>query len=215
MRISSLLAVAGVSTITMFAGSAASAASLSPAHSSQSVPQSDGPLVIVAVLCTESNSGGCVAPLPIDTGTTVASDGESAFDPFHFGSDTSDGIALSSIWTKAVATTSWQNIAGTNTWVIPACVNGVCENGAVPERIGHWAAPGFTLVGADRVTYNILEARGALSDQINIFNDQNGVVQLTFNSGVPEAATWLLMLIGFGGLGAMLRARGRVATEAA
>ena len=40
-------------------------------------------------------------------------------------------------------------------------------------------------------------------------------LDFTLNGGVPEPATWGLMLLGFGGLGAMLRARRRTAVAAA
>src|SRR6516162_520593 len=50
-------------------------------------------------LCTEDPAAGCIVQLPV-SGTTmiVASDGEAGFDPWGFGADTSDQVALDSIW---------------------------------------------------------------------------------------------------------------------
>ena len=39
-------------------------------------------------------------------------------------------------------------------------------------------------------------------------------ISLTQSGGLPEPASWALMLTGFGGLGAMLRKRRRVMTAA-
>ena len=209
MRTSSIVTAAALGAALMFTASSASSASL--AQSSHSILAPSQGITVVFPLCTETSGGGCLQPLSIDPNTTAASDGESAFDPFGFGSDTSDGIALDSKWV-AVSTPGWVNIPGTNTYVVPSCdANGVCENGPVFEGVGHWSAPGFTLIGADLVLYNISEGNG-LSDQIAIFNDANGVAQLTFNSSVPEPATWAMMLVGFGGLGALARRRARTAT---
>ena len=107
-----------------------------------------------------------------------------------------------------------RNIVGTNTWVIPSCVDGICENGPVPEQIGVWSAPGFTLIGADLVLYNIYESDGSLSDVISIYNDASGTANISFNSLVPEPSTWAMMLLGFGGVGAVARRRARTALAA-
>ena len=162
----------------------------------------------ITFLCVETAAGGCVQTLPI-TGSTItaASDGEAVFNPFSYGSDTSDGLQLDAIW-QPVSTKGWVQIAGTNTWVVPACdSNGACENGPVHESIGHWFAPGFTLT-VPPIIYGIYESNGrTLSDTVSLFNDASGTVHITFNSSVPEAATWALMIGGFGMAGAALRHR--------
>jgi hypothetical protein len=47
------------------------------------------------------------------------------------------------------------------------------------------------------------------------YNDQQIVVTNLIATAVPEPASWALMLVGFGGLGAALRLRGRRATASA
>ncbi len=212
MRISSMSAAAAIAAVGLMSASSASAAAL--ARTSSALLGAPSPVTVTETLCTETDADGCVMALPIDPGTTAASDGEASFDPFGFGGDTSDGIALSSIWTTAVSTPTWSNIAGTNTWVIPGCVAGVCENGAVPEQIGIWAAPGFTLVGADLLQYNIYDSNGSLSDIVSLYNDASGTVNISFNSIVPEPSTWAMMLLGFGAVGAVARRRPRTAIAA-
>ncbi len=165
-------------------------------------------------LCTESASGGCVQALPV-TGSTItaASDGEGVFNPFSYSTDTSDGLQLDAIWSP-VQTKGWVQIAGTNTWVVPACdTTGVCENGPVNESVGHWIAHGYTLT-VPPINYGIYESNGSLSDIVSLYNDSSGTVNITFNSSVPEPAAWAMMLVGVGAVGAMARRRARVSLTA-
>jgi len=46
-------------------------------------------------------------------------------------------------------------------------------------------------------------------DASNIFVSESGDVQITQIAAVPEPATWAIMLVGFGGLGAAMRGRRR------
>jgi hypothetical protein len=64
----------------------------------------------ITSLCTEGAVTGFVVGLPVG-GTTVivASDGESRFDPWGFGADTIEQIALDSIW---VGRASWTACPG-------------------------------------------------------------------------------------------------------
>jgi len=145
----------------------------------------------------------------------VASDGESSFDPFGFGNDTSDGIQLPTGWVPVTASGAfgpglWQQIPGTNTWVLPATITGCgSENEPTCEPVGEWFDPGFHW-GEGNASLQIFDADGVtLSDIVTIANTADGAT-LTFASdpiGVPEPATWAMMLLGLGAMGAMLRAR--------
>jgi hypothetical protein len=164
-------------------------------------------------LCTEDPVTGCVKDLGLNVPITVASDGEATFDPFNAGYDTSDGIQLSNIWV-GVQTDGWNRLLDSFTWVLPACDgNGVCENGNVNEPVGIWKAPGYTLVGATELIYNIYEFGGGLSDRITIYNDDGGTASISFNSSpTPEPASWALMITGFGLVGGLARRRVQAAT---
>jgi hypothetical protein len=156
-------------------------------------------------------------------GTTinVASDGEASFDPFGFGADTSDGIQLTSSWQPVTATGAfaagfWQEIPGTNTWVLPATTPCGTENEPSCEPVAEWFFPGFHW-GEGNASLRILDSDGVtLSDLVTIGNTADGAT-ITFASdpiGVPEPATWAMMLLGLGALGAMLRAARRSASPA-
>ena len=171
------------------------------------------------VIGTEDNVNGFVGNfLTTFPGTSyiVASDGESSFDPFGAGYDTSDGLNFSAVgfvWTQA-ADSSWNSL-GSQTWVLPAVIPGCgSENGTTCEPVGHFVSPSAwnpLAIG----TWDIMEADGTLSDIIITSNNADGTADLKFYSdpslSVPEPASWALMLVGFGSLGAMLRSNRRKA----
>jgi hypothetical protein len=91
------------------------------------------------------------------------------------------------------------------------------ENATTCEPVGHFVSP-FAWNPAILGTYKILDSHGDLSDVIVASNTAFGA-DLKFYSdpsfpGVPEASTWALMLVGFGGMGAVLRHRKSVAAAA-
>jgi hypothetical protein len=79
---------------------------------------------------------------------------------------------------------------------------------------------GFPISGAPVVLSGANIAYVTFAPKDNVFFFGYGIDDLTFNSGrsgggVPEPASWTLMILGFGGVGATLRCRRRNAAEAA
>jgi len=62
----------------------------------------------------------------------------------------------------------------------------------------------FNTVGTDHIFFSVDIARVAPNGAVS-----TGVVGATLKAGVPEPATWAMMLVGFGGMGALLRHRRR------
>jgi len=141
----------------------------------------------------------------------VASDGESSFDPFGAGYDTSDGLNFSAVgfvWTQA-ADSAWTSL-GNQTWVLPANLTSFgcgVENATTCEPRGHFLSPtGWNALAIG--TWDILEADGSLSDIIITDNTANGA-ELFFYSDpsfpAPEPVTLSLFGAGLVGAAAMRR----------
>lgn len=169
----------------------------------------------------ETDGGGYYGAIPGSIPALfVGSDGESSFDPFGAGFDTSDGIVLNSSWAPdpayaaAFGKDGWVQLPGTSTWVLPACNSTGCENANIYEPIGKWDfTPGGVWNTDADMNVRILESDGSFSDLVTIANDgPNGEATITFQSGgVPEPATWATMLLGFAGIGYVARRRPRAA----
>jgi hypothetical protein len=167
------------------------------------------------VIGSETDGGGFVGSLfgpNADFGYNVASDGEAAFDPFGAGHDTSDGLNFSSVgftWLQA-DDSHWESL-GNQTWDLPADL-GPCgvENNVICEPVGHFISPGAPWNPGFTGTWLILDSNGALSDKIVTFNTNVGAELRFFSDptfSIPEPSTWAMMLIGFFGLGTMVRSR--------
>jgi len=170
---------------------------------------------------------------------SVASDGESYFNPYNWpgyngNSDTSDGLNFSVVgynWYQAAGSIWTPN--GYNSWVLPADLSSIgcgTENETTCEPRGHFWSPN-AWVPAALGTWVILEwgkgdvdwvGRPGWSDVIITYNDANNNANLLFysdfvpNGTIPEPSTWVMMLLGFAGLGfAGYRARKQTADIAA
>ena len=187
---------------------------------SSAISMSSPAMAFGTLKVVEDPVAGWVGAIPTSSpAIMVGSDGESPFDPFGAGFDTTDGIQLNSSWVPdpayaaAFAKGYWTQLPGTFTWVLPACINGVCENGNVYEPIAKWDfAPGS---GWNPGTLSIVmyDPNGEWSDSVIVANDgPGGSATIKFISdGAPEPATWAMMLLGFAGIGYAIR---RSRTEA-
>ncbi|MBS0360390.1 MAG: PEPxxWA-CTERM sorting domain-containing protein [Proteobacteria bacterium] len=102
---------------------------------------------------------------------------------------------------------------------------GMVDNPNIPNLVFTWEGPDFNTVGAASadIPFSGLSAKSTLSgEQMGAFSAlavKNSGAQagtLTLNqgyvsvpAGVPEPMSWSLMILGFGGLGATLRANRR------
>jgi len=168
----------------------------------------------------EDSVTGYVGAIPTSSpAIMVASDGEAAFQPFGLTFDVSDAIMLNESWApdptyaSAFGANGWQQAPNTFIWYLAACLGGVCENGDVVEPIGKWYFTAGSGWNSGTQSLLITDADGAFSDFVGVANDgPGGAATITFQSGgaapgVPEPATWAMMLLGFGGIGLAMRCR--------
>jgi hypothetical protein len=152
-------------------------------------------------LCTETSASGCQGTFTLTTtgGGTItvnaASDGESSFDPFGAGLDTSDGIQFifggAGVVTVTNLSPAWLATATPNTFVLPATTKCGSENEPSCEPVGDFvfSAP-FTTKGF----YTITDNDGGISDYVVFGNTgPGGKGEITFYSDPNRFAPTMLV----------------------
>ena len=165
------------------------------------------------VLCTESDTSGCVQQLFSTDGpnATVASDGESSFDPFGVGNDTSDQIQFNSAnWLPEVSN-GWTQ-ANSTTWFAPTSSSCGSENEPSCEVIGAWFLPGVQWSEGQVGVYTMLDSDGVTTSDVIVLDNAGpgGTAEIQFSSDptlIPEPASFGLAGLGVLGLAALRRRR--------
>ena len=159
------------------------------------------------VICTEDSVNGCVAAIPTSAPPSfLASRGDSFFDPFGSGIDSSDQVQLSGLWLPDPAFAAafgpglWTEI-NPGLWILPASAHS--------EPFAKWYSPGIPWTAGTPDVVWILEADGTLSDVAYLRNDgPGGGATLTFGS-VPEPGSAGLTLAGVAAVAISRRKRSR------
>jgi len=119
-------------------------------------------------------------------------------------SDVLDFDQVADVWVQA-PDSHWTEVSH-QTWVITE--DPACKDKPGCEPVGHFTSK--TLWPANWIgTWVILDPDGSVRDAIWTFN-RGDLAHVYFFSDppkAPEASTWALMLLGFGGVGATLRSR--------
>jgi len=120
------------------------------------------------------------------------------------------------------------NVTASTSSTLPAgllLMPGFTDNAAIPDLVFTYTGPDFHTTGGPFPSFTDFAGFGAVSTigtthvgsfssvAVKNFGDLSGTPVLSEGQvsipGVPEPATWAMMLIGFFGLGALLRRRGR------
>jgi hypothetical protein len=96
------------------------------------------------------------------------------------------------------------DVGGTSDYIY--AWNGLIYFDSDSEKSG----PRLTIPSVDTSRFTILRETGRWQDLSSAFGYYKGTFLVA--SDVPEPSSWMMMLAGFGGLGAMMRRRRRIAT---
>lgn len=165
---------------------------------------------------TESATAGYVtAALPAccevsGLSVVLASDGESAFDPFGAGYDTGDGIQFTGPFTVTSASPAWKQLPGSSTFVLPATIPGCgSENEPTCEPTGIFD---INTVWSGAPSYiSMYQSDGTTLSDLILFDSKgpHGTFEIKFysdpNLNVPEPGTFALLGSGFALAGLLRR----------
>jgi hypothetical protein len=135
----------------------------------------------------------------------------SAFDGYQYSIEGSNDLAT---WTPLYDTLTVSGSGepftiGTSTGIAPIAVNNVLTPGAGPHgTVGYIADFDFGTAYKYYAFGSSTEAFTAGNDLPELSGVASGeLVTVTGGGGIPEPVTWAMLLIGFGAIGFMIRAR--------
>lgn len=131
-------------------------------------------------------------------------------DDTHYGS-VQVGISSPSVFTSAQLMKSFSFLVGSPDYYNEIVFRG--PSGIVADLVGGAAFPGLPTDGeniARRITYDF---GSSLVNEVDFYSTQNAFEFDRFAAGVPEPGAWAMMLLGFFGMGALLRKKRTAATH--
>ncbi len=140
-----------------------------------------------------SNGQGAGSTLQLDLGAVYKLASATVTDRVTSGGPNNAFYGGSSDFTTSYSLTAYTDATYTTAIGAPVIVSNSYPNFTTTPSLGN--------VSAEFVEYTVLASNGA----------NPGLSNIDFTGSVPEPTTWVLMVAGFGLVGASLRHRGRVA----